>query len=298
MRAIDLLCAVGAAQDEYILDACFTRKRSNTSLRCCLIAAILALLLLLMGCAVWHYRMEQLIVIDHTTAEQASSPYVAQQVLSMQGYESSPAYSALQEWLEYETDYIIQHPECRFQEDFHRPDAYEIYPCYTQEMVDKVDALCQQYGLHLMGKATFLNNESRMAEYGLTRILSPEAVTRCFYGNLYEDGSFTADGELVLSGDYDRIVQFQMHNIRKDAFFPVTLGINGLSTYTQWNYRTKDGFQALMALKDNTGFIITENEDSFITVIIGEVPDANMEWHGFPDDKAFLETVCGSFLFS
>ena len=277
----------------------------------------------LIGMNVWIYRMEHLVLIDHTaqviiTASEPESelepkeatpsvssekkehpgPYVAQQVLSMQGYEGSPSYNAVQEWLEYETDYIIQHPECRFQDDFRRPDAYQIYACHTQEMVDKVDELCEKYGLHLMGKGSFLNNESEMKEHGLTYVLSPEAITRCFYGHLFEDGSFTAEGELVLSGDYERIVQFQMHNIKKDAFFPVTLGINGMSTFTQWNYGTKDGFQALMALNDTTGFIITENADRFITIIIGEVPDANMVWHGLPDDKAFLEAVCDSFAYS
>lgn len=165
-------------------------------------------------------------------------------------------------------------------------------------MVYKVNELCTKYGLHLMEKDSFLNEESKMKEYGLNCILSPEAITRCFYGYLYKDGSFTADGELVLPGDNKRIVQFQMHNIKKDAFFPVTLGINGLSTYTQWNYRTKEGFQALMALNDTTGFIITENADRFITVIIGEVPDANMVWHGLPSEKEFLESVCNCFIFS
>lgn len=53
-----------------------------------------------------------------------------------------------------------------------------------------------------------------------------------------------------------------------------------------------------MALNDTTGFIITENADRFITVIIGEVPDANMVWHGLPEEKAFLEAVCDNFCYS
>lgn len=71
-----------------------------------------------------------------------------------------------------------------------------------------------------------------------------------------------------------------------------------MGSYTQWNYNTKDGSRALMALKSNTGLVITENKDYFITIIIEEVPEANMVWHGLPAEKAFLEAVCNSFVYS
>lgn len=331
MTNMEILELFGEARSKYVVEAQILRDNRNVVGKkhigarklWILIAALIVLVAVLVGCAAWLYKLEHLVIIDHTVETVAAAsepertldpkdvtipastekkdnpgPYVAQQVLSMQGYEGSPSYNAVQEWLAYETDYVIQHPECRFQDDFHRPDVYEIYPCHTQEMVDKVDEICHQYGLHLMGKGTFLNEESKMEEFGLNNILLPDAITRCFYGYLYEDGSFTAEGELVLPGNNERIVQFQMHNIKKDAFFPVTLGINGMSTYTQWNYRTKDGFQALMALNSTTGFIITENADCFITIIVEEVPDANMVWHGLPEEKAFLEAVCDNFCYS
>lgn len=318
MTNMEILELFGEARSLYVAEAQCLRgsrnaaekKHISTRKLWILIAAVLILAALLVGYAAWIYRADHLVIIDHTSCPTAAAtsasadketnpgPYVAEQVLSMQGYEGTPAYNATQEWLEYEADYIIRHPECRLQKDFHRPDAYQIYSCYTQEMVDKVDEICRQYRLHLMGKSSFLNEASQMENYSLNHVLSPAAVTRCFYGDLYEDGSYTASGELVLPGDYERVVQFQMHNIKKDAFFPVTLGINGLSKYTQWNYRTADGFQALMVLSSTTGFIITENADRFITVIIEEVPDADMIWQGLPDDKAFLETVCDCFIFS
>ena len=129
-------------------------------------------------------------------------------------------------------------------------------------------------------------------------VLSDKAAPRCFYGHLYEDGSFTASGELELSGDYEKTVQFQMHNIRKDAFYTAHLGLNNMSDYMQWNYTTADGYTALLALSDRTGLIFVENEGCFVSIIIEEVPDEGIVFTGLPKEKPFLEMVCDCFMFS
>lgn len=280
------------------------------------IAAIIGLLMLLIGCTAYFYSLQQLVVIDNTkeviavveedisenTTEKFpeidAGPYVAEKVLSLQGYEGSPAYQALQEWSEYAIDYTIQNPELRFSSDYQRPEAYTDYPCYSQDMVDKVDEICSEYGLHLLGKSTFITDADGMEANGLSGVLSDEAAPRCFYGHLYEDGSFVASGELEFSGDYEKAVQFQMHNIKKDAFYTVHLGLNNMSDYTQWNYTTADGYTALLALSDRTGLIFLENEERFVSIIIGEVPDEGMVFTGLPKEKHFLELVCDCFVFS
>ena len=281
-----------------------------------LVAAIIGLLLLLVGCAAYFYSLQQLVVIDHTKeviavvekdisknatetiSETDGGPYVAEKVLSLQGYEGSPAYHALQEWWEYAIDYTIQNPELRFSSDYQRPEAYTKYPCYSQDMVDKVDEICSKYGLHLLGKSTFITDAAGMEANGLSGVLSDEAAPRCFYGHLYEDGSFTASGELELSGNYEKTVQFQMHNIRKDAFYTNHLGLNNMSDYMQWNYTTADGYTALLALSERTGLIFVENEGRFVSIIIEEVPDEGMVFTGLPKEKPFLEMVCDCFVFS
>ena len=281
-----------------------------------LVAAIIGLLLLLVGCAAYFCSLQQLVVIDHTKeviavvekdisknatetiSETDGGPYVAEKVLSLQGYEGSPAYHALQEWWEYAIDYTIQNPELRFSSDYQRPEAYTKYPCYSQDMVDKVDEICSKYGLHLLGKSTFITDAVGMEANGLSGVLSDEAAPHCFYGHLYEDGSFTASGELELSGNYEKTVQFQMHNIRKDAFYTNHLGLNNMSDYIQWNYPTADGYTALLALSDRTGLIFVENEERFASIIIEEVPDEGMVFTGLPKEKPFLEMVCDCFAFS
>ena len=287
-------------------------KRILSLRRPILIAAIIGLLLLLMGCAAYFCGLQQLVVIDHTiaiieedisgnttetTSEADAGPIVAEKVLSLQGYEGSPAYLALQEWWEYAIDYTIQNPDLRFTSDYQRPEAYTKYPCYSQDMVDKVDEICNKYGLHLLGKSTFITDADGMEANGLSGVLSVEAVPRCFYGHLYEDGSFTASGELELSGDYEKTVQFQMHNIRKDAFYTAHLGLNNMSDYIQWNYTTADGYTALLALSDRTGLIFVENEGRFVSIIVEEVPEDGMVFTGLPKEKQFLEMVCDCFVF-
>ena len=282
-----------------------------------LVAAIIALLLLLVGCAVYFYRLEQLVLKDHsdevvmtfteekakiteieTLPETTAGPFVAEQVLSLQGYEGSPAYEALWEWLTYETEYTIQNPELRFSDEFQRPEAYTPYCCYSQEMVDKVDEICNKYGLHLIGTSLFILDAEGMEEHGLSGVLSEAAIPRCFYGHLYQDGSFIASGELEFSGDYEKTVQFQMHNIKKNAFYDTPLGLNNISDFVQWNYNTQDGYKALLALNERTGLIFVENEGRFVSIIIGEVPDSNMVFTGLPKEKPFLEMVCDCFVFS
>ena len=290
-------------------------KKIPSLRRLVLIAAIIGLLALLIGCAAYFYSLQQLVVIDHAKeviavveedisgnateigSEADACPVVTEKVLSMQGYEGSPAYLALQEWWEYAIDYTIQNPGLRFSSDYQRPEAYIKYPCYSQDMVDKVDEICSKYGLHLLGKSTFIMDADGMEANGLSGILSDEAVPRCFYGHLYQDESFVASGELEFSGDYKKTVQFQMHNIRKNAFYTGHLGLNNMSDYMQWNYTTADGYTALLALSDRTGLIFVENEGRFVSIIIEEVPDERMVFTGLPKEKKFLEMVCDCFVF-
>ena len=278
-----------------------------------LIAAMIGMLMLLMGCAAYFYRLKSLVVIDHTgktvaaaeaerpgsnsedSSETTQSPVVSRQILSLQGYTGSPAYCALQEWLQYATEYTIQNPEIHFSDAFRRPEAYYSYPCYSQEMVEKVDEICSKYGLHLLGKPTFIADAEGMKEHGLSGVLNENAIPRCLYGHLFQDGSFVAYGELEIS---EKTVQFQMHNIKKDAFYTVPLGLNDVSDFVQWNYTAPDGTHALLACDENTGLIFAEKEERFISIIIGEVPDPGMVWTGLPKGNHFLETVCDCFVFS
>lgn len=284
-----------------------------------LIAALISLLLLLIGCATYFYRLENLILMDfrpnvvdvptassippretdvsNETKATITSPIVADTVLSVHGYEGSPAYLALSEWLVFSNDYVMTHPDCKFNNSYQRPDEYRIYPCYTQEMVAKVDELCEKYSLHPLGNSIFLRDYADVKAQGLVDVLSPKAPIRCFAGDYFSDGSVIATGELDID-EYNKIVQFQVYCIQKDAFFTVDLGINNLPSYVQWSKQNHDGTVVLFALNEQNGLIFTETDNSFISIIINEVPKDGIIFTGLIPDKEFLECICSSFSFN
>ena len=210
MNGKDLLIGLGGIGPKYYekaetetISPAVTRRPLRKPI---LIAAIIALLMLLVGCVTYLHKLERLVVVDHTTEvtsvpyvdmsevpieksketipETSASPFVSEKVLSMQGYEGSPAYNALQEWLAYVTDYEIRNPECRFQDDFQRPEACRAYTCHSQEMVDKVDELCSKYGLHILGESEFIMDAEGMEANGLSGVLRKDVTPRCFYGHV------------------------------------------------------------------------------------------------------------------
>lgn len=124
MTGKDLFIALGNISPKYYDEAendTIASSQGHKSLRRpLLIAAVIALTLLLVGCAVIYVlSLERLIVVDHTDEmvsaledgksetildestetlpEITPGPFVAEKVLSIQGYEGSPAYNALQE---------------------------------------------------------------------------------------------------------------------------------------------------------------------------------------------------------
>ena len=80
-----------------------------------------------------------------------------------------------------------------------------------------MDELCEKYRLHTIGKPVFITNQAEAEQYGLAGILLQAAAPRCLYGHIFDDGTFVMSGELELSQDFEKIVQFQMRSLMKDA---------------------------------------------------------------------------------
>ena len=312
MRSEILQDALGAIRDEYIMDANIaikSRRGSNIRFRRCLIAALVALFAFSTAYALHISRLQDLVVVDNGQEAEGAreemnagteKKYVSEKALSMNGYAGSAAYDALQEWLAYEEDYIAEHPELRFENDFKRPEEYGIYHCLSQEMVDKLDEICDKYGLHIVGKSnvTLLKNESDLGPSGLPEILIDDAIVRYSLCDLFNDGSFVVDGELDAGAPFDITVQFQMHSIKRDAFYNNMVGLNRIDEFEQWSYETSGGVPALLAQDPNTGIIFVETESRFVSIIVTEVPSAEMGFRGLPEDTEFLQQVCEYFTFS
>ena len=142
MKAIDLLETMGSIRDRYILEAQEPEKRSLSLTRVLLIAAIISLLLLLVGCAVVYVLQLQDMKLSETTVSEPAwsgpggeyvpaTEYTVTE-LSLQGYSESPEQQAMLEWQAFTDTYDPDRTllnENNFNESGIPSQFYETYNC-------------------------------------------------------------------------------------------------------------------------------------------------------------------------
>ena len=238
-----------------------------------LIAAAVALMLLLVGCGVLYVLRLQDMKIGEEPISQAlpsdsPSESTTLDVISLQGIQGSPAYLAAQEWLSYTQgytpsggDYWDSDPE------------YWAYSVQSQEMVDKLNAICEKYGLKIIGKPWHeqIDCTPFLALLGVDSLLKPnaDAALSMPAGRFFPGGSFTIYGTLTLSGaEYP----FTYHCVKKDVFYDV-FGYLEPSSVSQQNYTTADGVNVLLLKSSSSGMILVDRENQFLTLgIDGDAP--------------------------
>lgn len=107
MKSMDLLEVIGSIRDKYILEAHShnaVQKKRIPSKRLFLIAAIIALMLLLVGCVAVMLGLNEL-EIGSFTYEAENGETKSGDFISLQGYIDSDNYKAAQEWNQYLAQY-------------------------------------------------------------------------------------------------------------------------------------------------------------------------------------------------
>ena len=298
MKPIDLLKSLGNVKDSYVISAEEFRqgkqrvkvKRLSTK-RALLIAAVIALTLLLVGCAVVYVlRMQNLHVGEYSTymptiydedgnviPVETRKPT---QLLSIQGVHMD----ALAEWVEFTNSYdqdgsIMSAAERAFREggpgnpwDF--PDNYNLtYGCYSQEMMDKLDEIVAKYDLKLLSAYTTCQRYEMSVMFeslGIDGVMldSPKAKVEYADGYFHLEGSFWLELFLTMEGEHwkcdDEIVTV-LYSV-KDYFDPRTSGILDFNNYTQWDYTRKDGRQVLLALSEGAARIYADTPEAMMIV--------------------------------
>lgn len=237
-----------------------------------LIAAIIAMALLLAGCAVAYVlKMQDLKVdeqvdvvyaVDGDTGIAAETVAVTQQVLTLSGLDGTPAYQAAKEWYEfkqaYDPDHLIQVRLAQQNAIPEFPAEYDAYNIYTQEMKDKLDQIVEKYGLNLMGAAVDFRTTKQMCRaLGMESVLTAdsEASMQITGGICYECGNLNLDYAISLPGEAGNEPVDTWGTIcyrRKDCFAEdvQTIGDGALigEDYgaKEWNYTTKDGNHVLI----------------------------------------------------
>ena len=254
------------------------------------VAAILALMVVFMGCAVLLLRLERLRVkeeayTDHMRYSEDGSKIPAtektMQFLSIAGAEGSSNVLALQEWMDFEQSYDPEGSLWSEHSGFERSAPYRNYwDAYTQEMQDKIVEICEKYHLLPEGDVVIFqeNTAERFAQVlGISGITKESAGLTGEFGGarVTESGNFNASYQATLENpEASQNFEFTLiYDYRdKDYFTTAYLTIEDGESVEQWNYTLPDGTKVLIASdKGGDAFILCDREDAFINVTIRNV---------------------------
>ncbi|MBD5463306.1 MAG: sigma-70 family RNA polymerase sigma factor [Lachnospiraceae bacterium] len=222
-------------------------------------------------------------------------------IITLGGIAGSPEYSACSEWIAfldgYDTDGAIL---SEIGNGFAGLGEYElVYSCYTQDMVDKVDEICEKFELSKLRGLTVMDDYvtlCRQTNIGDICTGADGNVKWDFGGAcLYDDGTFSMDGRVAWKGSSLLCVtDYQFERTMKGSFNPVTLNVGGIEEYHEWDYSTGSGQVVLLANSSSKALIIVEREDSFIVVnVLGDLLSGTFEM-----SDEMLEELADLFDFS
>ncbi len=208
--------------------------------------------------------------------------------ITLGGLTGSQEYGACREWTAfldgYDTDGAIL---SEIGNGFAGLGEYEfIYNCYTQDMADKVDEICEKYELSMLQGLTIVDDYAalcRQTNIGDFCAGAEENVRWDFGGaNLYDDGSFAMDGRVIWKGPAESkllcVADYQFGRSMKGSFNPFTLNVGAIEEYHEWEYVSESGQTVLLANSSWKALIIAERDNSFIVVnVLGDLFSDTLE---------------------
>lgn len=312
MNANEILDMIGDAKGTYLWET--QKYRDGTAgakplPRLWLVAAVIGLMLLLVGCTVAYVlRLQDLKVAEYrpTTptvydenGDVISLPTLAPRTqITLQGANQE----ALAEWNSFCRDYdpdgaIVTAND---NNELGIPNPYYIpYGCYSWEMVNKLDEIVQKYDLKL------LSPDVGCQSYESSVLFSSLGIDGVFHGDVeYLSGYFYPEGtfkiELLFQPDtdqwpYEDNLASYYYSV-KEYFDPVSYEIADLESCTQWNYTRSDGRTVLLVMNDEWARIIADLQDALVTVSF-----ASSKWDGgnkVQMTQSALEQISEQFDFS
>ena len=244
------------------------KSNHRTIRRPMLIAALIALLLMLVGCAVVYVLSlngiklgDQQISYDVYDYDPNSGEAVAyvgqetqtQQVLTLAGMGETPASKAAREWYDYLQTYD---PDGEIKKAVwgNEPDfgvEYYGYGLYTQEMKDKLDEILAKYDLKLRGKRVeFKTSKLLFRALGMENVLNPdsEAQMHIDHAAYYENGNLDVYFNITIPGENgvdSEKTNGYLYYRPKDCFIPDTAVLTE-AQWEEWNYTTASGDKVLI----------------------------------------------------
>ena len=307
MNANELLDIIGDSRNEYIMEAQRHRggsavKRRTPIKRVLLIAAVLAMLVALVGFAAIVLNLDSLILGNYAS-ENYTGETQEMTLLSMQGYSGTVNYLASKEWYEFDQGYdpdgsLLKQADAA---NYWAPPAYDAYLCYTDEMVAKVDEICEKYDLQLLGPVHICDSPWPVFDaLGIQSIVDHEAAElQGADGYYYEDGTFQVSGDLLLRGEdvpWKYPVEFQYRCVKKTSFDSVFINVWADVEYEQWEYTNAKGNKLLLVLSEENALLFADKGDAFVTVSISSTRVGDAVLGEQQMDPAAMEAIADVLL--
>ncbi len=307
MNRDDVFEMFNDVRDKYVLEAIESRKavprRNIGRKRIFLMAAVIAMGLLLVGCGiVYVLKMQDLKLgenlIDRERWNQESQTVVAQtvpqQILTSSGLKGSPNYQAAQEWYEFEKTYDPERDKfyAAMDSGTEFPAKYSFYGPYTQEMVDKIEEICSKYNLALIGEPVKAKSSKDILEYlGIKNVLRSDAPASVspvstFY---YESGYLHADFKIRMDeGDGRWPFESMMGYLYspKDCFNTDLFMLEG-DDWQERIYTTKSGHEVLILRSPTVweSWAFCDKADATVTIRLETLHQV------YTDERGYMEVI-------
>lgn len=313
MTSMELLELMGQVKGRYIQEAhsnVVTYKRRMPLKRSVMIALIAALMLMLVGCALVIMKLQDLKVGDYSYTPSVipgvSEPQtITKELLSLQGYVDSVNYQAAKEWRDfldsYDTDgTLLANADM---DEYPEPIDYMAYQCYTQDMQDKIDEICNKYGLEVLGPMyTEKYTIDVIKAVGIDNIFADAAnvPTTMYDGYYYRGGTFNFCGETTLNYEnspWIYPITYQYRCVMKTAFDEVCLAVDDIESFEEWNYTLQDGTEVLLALSSQQALIFVDKEEFFVAINVLSTQVGDILYGEQQMNREGLEAFAETFTF-
>jgi len=291
-----------------------------------LIAAVIAMMLLLIGCAVVYMLSIQGIKLGDRMTTQDVYEYdpntgeavtylgketYTQQVLSLAGLSGTPASKAAKEWYEfcenYDPDREIQRSVWGNYPEF--PAEYYGYGLYTQEMKDRLDEILAKYNLKLRGnRIEFQTSKLLFRALGMETILRTDSIVqmKTNHSTYYANGNLDLHLEMTIPGEDGGNVTGYLYYRPKDCLIPDTAVLTD-ADWEEWNYTTSSGANVLIVRSEeaSSAWIFSDMANHTASVRLNAIQKMYEETEGGVPvakftvlSRAQLEQIANSIDFS
>lgn len=274
MNTQDILDMIGDAKSCYIWDAQQVRNGTLTAAKkkipvrkIWLIAAIIAMLLMLVGCAVAYVMsLQDLKIGENTTVrpehygpnwEVIEAEEKTYELISVQGFGNSPNQQAVREWMEYLKAWDAE--------------AAEVSEAVKQK---KLNEIAVKYGLKLLKDGIDVNYDQSqilLDALKLSGVCTGQDYAKVEYssGAFHPEGTFDLWVNIMLNEDvinWPYAIRADFQYYRKGYFKYYYIGVENLDSFQEWEYALPGGEKALLALSGEDALILVEREDAYLSV--------------------------------